>query len=239
MQAHTAAPTATILAEWVREQVGDHAPRASNGVWRPGDGRAIRRLGVALEGNEETARQAQAREVDALLLHRPWWLGPLPEAIAVLAFHEALDDRLTTGSNPWLAEALGFRLGETISEQHGRPLVCLAHALEPVTVATLLARLVEQLPDAALGMWNPKLVSDPVHTIALANAMRPVLVAMAAHKGATVYVTGTLRPSAESTLLQTSMMAVGLGHEPIERWGLHWLCKALRAQFPLEVIPLD
>lgn len=238
MQTLAAVPTATSLAAWVRATLGEHFPQATNGVWQPGDGRAIRRLGLALEGNPETARRAVEQGVDALLVHRPFWLGSFSPETAVLAFHEAVDDRLTTGNNPWLAEALGFRLGETISTQQERPLVCLAHATEPTTIASLLSRLQGQFPDTRFGIWHPAPEADPVHTLALANAMRPVLVAVAAHRGASVYLTGTLRPSAEAALLQSPMMAVGLGHEPIERWGLHWLAAAIQAQFEVEVVPL-
>ncbi len=234
-----APPNAATLAAWIRLLLGDQFPESTNGVWQPGDGRPLRRLGVALAGSASVAAAARDASVDALLLHRPWWLETLPPQMAVLAFHEALDNRLTTGNNPWLAAALGFALGETISEQQDRPLVCLAQALQSLTVGDLLACLHLQFPHNEFAIQNPLPSSEPIHTIALANAMRPTLVALAAHRGATLYLTGTLRPAAQVTLLQTSMMAVGLGHEAIERWGLRWLATAIQTHFPIEIVWLD
>lgn len=231
--------TAETLVRWIRGLLGEQFPSATNGLWRGGTTGEIRRLGVALAGSAEIGAAAQEAQVDALLLHRPWSLEALPPEMTVLAFHEALDDRLTTGNNPWLADALGFTLGETIGEQQGRPLVVLAHAVQPLTVKEFLGRLHTQFREDNFDVWNPCSPSDTIRTIALANAMRPALIAVAAHQGVTAYLTGTLRPSAQIALLQTPMMAVGLGHEAIERWGLRWLGNALQEQFGLEVVWLD
>lgn len=230
-------PTVKELAEWVRHTLGDNFPPETNGIWRAGDRRPVHRLGLALAGSQDVATRAQHKAVDALLLHRPWHLGELSQSIGVLAVHEALDQRLTTGENPWLAQQLGFILGEGIGQRRGHPLVCLAHTDRPSTVEELLTQLREDFP--ALEVWNPQPRSQLVRTIALANAMQPQLVTCAAKRGAVLYLTGTLRTAAYSTLMQTQMAALSLGHQAIEQWGLRWLGEAIQQTFSLEVEWLD
>lgn len=235
-------PTITEIVAWVRSTLGDDFAPATNGVWRAGDGRVVRRLGVAHSGKGETAARAARAGVDALLLHWPWYLGELPPDIGVLVFHEALDERLTTGENPWLAERLGFTLGRGIGVRRGRPLVSLAHRREPLAMGQLLARVEREFSGwwfAGWELWNPLPDDIPVDTIALANAMRPALVALAAHAGATLYLTGTLRAAARPALEQTPMAALGLGHRAIEQWGLHWLARSLYRHFGVEIVWLD
>ncbi len=230
--------TVKIIAERVRALLGNDFPLATNGIWAAGDGRRVRRLGMALAGSAQVAEAACRQGVDALLLHRPWQLGPLPPDKGVLVFHEALDERLTTGENPWLAERLGFTLGAGIGERRERPLVSLAHSATALPLGEVMERVRAEGFDQG-ELWNPQPLDQPVHTIALANAMRPALVAMAASQGARLYLTGTLRPAAEPMLLQTEMAAMGLGAHPIERWGLDWLAATLHSLFRLEIVWLE
>lgn len=229
-------PTIEDLAEWVRHTLGDDFPSNTNGIWHAGDRRPIRRLGIALAGSQDVTARAQQTAVDALLLHRPWQLRLLPE-VGVLAVHEALDQRLTTGENPWLASKLGFTLGEAIGQQRGRSLVFLAHTNQVSTVGELLTQLHQDFP--GLKIWNPQPRSQLVQTIALANAMQPQLVTRAAERGAVLYLTGALRDAARSKLMQTQMAALGLGHQAIEQWGLRWLGEAIQQTFDLELVWLD
>lgn len=229
-------PTIEDLVEWVRLTLGHNFPPDTNGIWQAGDHRPVHRLGLALAGSRDVATRAQRQAVDALLLHRPWQLGALPQNIGVLAVHEALDQRLTTGENPWLAQKLGFILGEGLGQRRGHPLVCLAHTDQPSTVGELLTQL-RDFP--VIEIWNPQPRSQLVQTIALANAMQPQLVTCAAERGAVLYITGTLRDAARFTLMQTQMAALGLGHQAIEQWGLRWLGQAIQQTFSLELVWLD
>lgn len=228
------APTLGEIAGWVRARLGDGFPPDTNGVWQVGDGRAMRCLGVAVAGSAEVAARASAAQVDGVLLHRPWGLGPLPPGVGVLAFHEALDARLTVGENPWLAAHLGFTLGARIGAQQGQPLLCLAHASEGLTMEVLLARLGADFPRGEL--WNARPARQIVHTIALARAMRPALVAIAASQGAALYLTDSLRRAACPLLMQSEMAALGLGHAALERWGLRWLVAALQSEFGIGIL---
>jgi putative NIF3 family GTP cyclohydrolase 1 type 2 len=234
---HDQTPTIQDLAEWVRHTLGHGFPPDTNGVWRTGDRRPVHRLGIALAGSQDVTARARHTAVDALLLHRPWQLGELPHGVGVLAVHEALDQRLTTGENPWLARQLGFTLGEGIGQRQGQPLVCLAHSDQPSTVGELLTQLHQDFP--SIEIWNPQPRSQLVQTIALANAMQPKLVASAAERGVVLYLTGTLRTAAYPTLMQTQMAALGLGHQAIEQWGLRWLSQAIQQAFSLELVWLD
>lgn len=228
------APTVAELAGWVRARLGAGFVAESNGVWQAGDGRGVRRLGVAVAGSGEVALRAREAQVDALLLHHPWGLGPLPSEMGVLVFLEAFDARLTVGENPWLAAQLGFTLGERIGLWHGQPLLCLAHAAERLTMEELLGRLWADFPRGEV--WNARSPGQVVQTIAFARAMRPALVTIAASKGATLYLTDSLRPAARPLLMQSEMAALGLGHAALDRWGLRWLGAAMSKEFGIEAV---
>ncbi|MCB0076238.1 MAG: Nif3-like dinuclear metal center hexameric protein [Anaerolineales bacterium] len=228
--------TAAELVHWISTTLGDF-PAATNGLWRAGDGRPLQRLAVALAGSEPVAEAALSASVDALLLHRPWGLGPLPDAVAVIAAHEALDARLTTGHNPWLAARLGFTLVSSIGERDGWPLVAVAERGDAMPIAAFWQRLRTEC--ATWQLWNDHALPTPLRCIALANAMRPALVRGAAAAGAQLYLTGSLRPSAASALRESGMVAVGLGHAPPERWGLRWLATEIAARFEVAVVELE
>lgn len=223
---------------WLQRQLGGPFPPETNGLWSAGDGREIHTLGIAREGSPAVAVRAVEAAVDALLLHRPWHIGPLPDAIGILVLHEALDVRLTTGHNPWLAARLGFRLGEGIGERDGWPLVTLASRSSPLPLSTLLTCLEKEIGGPQL-LWNRPKGDPPIGCIALANAMRPALVTLAARKGAGLYVTGTLRPAARETLDLSGMAAVATGHAATEQWGLRWLARRLARRFGLRIVSLD
>ena len=172
--------TAAELVHWISTTLGDF-PAATNGLWRAGDGRPLQRLAVALAGSEPVAEAALSASVDALLLHRPWGLGPLPDAVAVIAAHEALDARLTTGHNPWLAARLGFTLVSSIGERDGWPLVAVAERGDAMPIAAFWQRLRTEF--ATWQLWNDHALPTPLRCIALANAMRPALVRGAAAAG--------------------------------------------------------
>ncbi len=230
-------PTLNQIASWVHGMLGDEFPADTNGIWWEGDGRPIRTLGLAVQGNKHVAGQAIAHKVDAVLLHRPWGLGNLPDDMGILAVHEALDERLTTAENPWLAEALGFALSTKIRTPAHRPLLTLATADEPMTVETVMNRLREWFPP--MECWNLAPPDMPVTKIAFATAMRPALLAIAAESGATLYLTGTLKEKAHPFLEQSHITAVGVGQAAAEQWGLLWLGSHLQMEFGIEIFWLD
>lgn len=229
------APTLPTLFNWIIATLGDDYPPPTNSIWQAGDGRPIRRLGLAIAGSAAVARQAEALSLDALIVHRPWGLPPLPPERGLIALHEALDDRLTTGRNPWLAKALGFQMTDTLLVDD-RPLLSFAVSERPMTQADVLACL---LPWFTPQLWNAQPPDTPIAKIVLGLALRPTLLALAAEHGAQLYITGTLRPSVRPFLQHYTYTIVGLGHAPIERWGLCWLGRALQATFNVELFWLD
>lgn len=227
-------PTIYQIATWVQDILGDEFPIATNGVWWEGDGRPIRKLGLALQGSKQVAEQASACQVDAILLHRPWGVGKLHNGIGILAVHEALDERLTTAENPWLAGALGFALSTKIRTLAHRPLLTLATTDEPMTVDTVMTRLREWFPP--LQCWNLTAPDMPVTKIAFATAIRPTLLAIAAESGATLYLTGTLKEAVHPFLEQSHITAIGVGQAAAEHWGMVWLASHLQIEFGIEIL---
>ncbi len=233
----TSYPTINQIASWVRHTLGDEFPADTNGVWWSGDGRPIRKLGIAVQGSKRIAARATLEGVDAVLLHRPWGMGNLPANIGMIAVHEALDERLTTAENPWLADALGFEVSIKIRTATHRPLLTLATAVTPITVETVMNRLREWFPP--MECWNPAPPEMAITTIALATAMRPALLAIAVDYGATLYLTGTLKDKAHPFLEQSDITAVGVGQAAAERWGLVRLGSHLQMEFGIAVVCLD
>jgi putative NIF3 family GTP cyclohydrolase 1 type 2/protocatechuate 3,4-dioxygenase beta subunit len=219
----TAAPTLAALAAFLHDALGAAAfpPEERGGVFRPGDGRAVARLGVALEPWPGLAAWAEREALDALFLHRPWRLaGGAPGAgVGVLWSHLPFDERLTTGFNPRLAEALGLAALEPLGEKAGRALGMLgAWAPRPPAEAAALAAAVfggceAELPGAG----------SPVARVAVVGAMTDALVREAAARGAGLYVTGQLRAPARAAADATGVAVLAVGHARSEVWGVRAL----------------
>lgn len=198
-----------------------------NGIYHPSP-RPVGRLGLALEPPSDAAAWVRRERLDALFLHRPWKLGPLPEDIGVLAYHYAFDERLTTGYNPYLADALGLTGLEVLGDKEGRPLGMIGD-VSPESFATFLSRV-----EAEFGgleeVYNAR--ECEVSRACVVGAMRPALIQEAAERGAQVYLTGEYRKGAAQAVEETGMIVLEVGHERSERWGLRQLAALLEVQFP-------
>jgi putative NIF3 family GTP cyclohydrolase 1 type 2 len=106
-----------------------------SGMWRPSE-RPVQRIGLALEPWPGIAAWVERQHLDAVFLHRPWRLPPdaLAPDVGVLAYHLAFDEKLTTGYNTRLADALGLTNLEVLGEKDGRPLGMIG-AVCPTSVA--------------------------------------------------------------------------------------------------------
>lgn len=231
-------PHLETIATWVRDTLGEEFPHDTNGVWWPGNGRPIRTLGVALKGNAAIAQTAAETHVDAVLLHRPWGVVEhLSPDVGVIAVHEALDERLTTAENPWLARALGFVLTSKIRTRYRRPLISMATTMQPVSAQLFMERLVEWFPELECRL--PLEADTPIYTIAFANAVRPALLAIAAECGASVFLTGKLPEKTHPFFEQSPITAIGLGQQAAELWGLCWLARTLERVFGIDIVWLE
>ena len=189
----------------------------------------VRRIGLALEGSLELATWARQARLDALLLHRPWKLDvdALPPDVGVLAYHLALDERLTLGYNPWLARVLGLRDLEVLGRKGGRPLGMIG-VVEPTSFEAWVC----QVADVFGGLDAVHVPAQPtVTSVAVVGAMREELVVDARGAGAEVYVTGQFRTSAQDAVARTGIGVVAAGHARSERWGLCALAGLLRMRF--------
>ncbi len=197
-----------------------------NGLYRASS-RLVGRLGLALEPWPQIKDWVLENRLDALFLHRPWKLGALPDDIGVLAYHYAFDERLTTGYNPYLAEALGFSNLEVLGYKEDRPLGMVGdiervpHEVFHKSVATEFDGL-EAVHNAQAG---------EVLRVCVVGAMRPALIHEAAERGAQVYLTGEYRKSAAQAVLETGLSVFEIGHARSERWGLRKLAELLEAHF--------
>ena len=204
-----------------------------NGIYRPSL-HTIKKLGLALEPRPGTADWIETQDLDALFLHRPWKLGAIPpEGVGVLAYHYAFDERLTTGYNPLLADALGFTGLGVLSTKEGRPLGMVGDVL-PLSLNDFQAQVEAEFGDLE-GVYGAQ--TGEVSRACVVGAMRPALVYEAAERGAQAYLTGQYRKGAAKAVAETGMSVFEIGHERSEVWGLRTLAATLREQFPgLEVI---
>ena len=205
------------------------------GVFLPSE-RPVHRLGVALEPFPGLNDWLAAGRLDALFLHRPWRLADDQRAalqrggIGVLAYHLAFDERLTTGFNPTLAEALAWNPPTLLGEKEGRPLGMLCSLPAARTFAEVDADLSRQF---GLSLDKQPPVPDrPVEKVAVVGAMNDALVRQAAEAGAGLYVTGQWRQPARRAVEETGIGVVAVGHQRSEVWGLHALARLLRARLP-------
>lgn len=203
------------------------------GVWIASD-RPVRRLGLRLAPGTGPSDWLP-RDIDALLVHRPFSLWParLPGGVGVLAVHRALDDRFATGYNPALAAEIGLTLDPEPLLRDGRP-VGMVGALDDAEARVVAAfggfEAVEGAP--AEGEASAR--------VAVVGAMTEALVLDAAARGVGVYVTGQMRQPAMQAVRQTGLRVVAVGQDRSERWGLRHLGRLLAAAFPgLAVVDLD
>jgi putative NIF3 family GTP cyclohydrolase 1 type 2 len=197
-------------------------PDERGGVFRPGDGRPVARLGAALEPWPGLVAWAARERLDALFLHRPWRLTPdAPGAgLGVLWSHLPFDERLTTGFNPRLAGALGVEALRPLGERDGRPLGMVGDGLAD-PAAAWVARVA-----TVFGGHEATLVAHPeapVTRVAVVGAMTDALVREAASRGVGLYVTGQLRQPARAAVADAGMAVVAVGHARSERWGVRAL----------------
>lgn len=198
-----------------------------NGVYRPSS-RKVERLGMALEPWPGLSEWTTENDLDALFLHRPWKLGALPEGVGVLAYHYAFDERLTTGYNPLLVEALEFSEVEVLGYKEGRPLGMIAD-VPRTSVAAFRAR-VEGAFGGLEGVYGVQ--TGEATRACVVGAMRPALIHEAAERGAQVYLTGEYRKGAAQAVAETGMSVFEIGHRRSEVWGLRVLSEVLQEAFP-------
>lgn len=197
--------------------------------------RPVGRLGLALEANFDVWAWAQAHDLDAVFLHRPWKIDSqtVPPDIGVLMSHTGLDIHLTLGVNPRLASALGLADWEPFSVKNEHPLGMLGH-VSPAPFGVLrvmLEGIFGGLDCAHAG------TAGTITTIAVVNAMTDALVREACARGAQAYVTGQERTAAREAAAETRMAVVAVGHVRCEQWGLRALMGLLRERWAgLEVV---
>ena len=202
-----------------------------NGVYRESS-RTVNRLGLALEPWPGEADWITKNDLDALFLHRPWKLRQVPE-VGVLAYHYAFDERLTTGYNPLLADALGLSDLNVLGTKEGRPLGMIGD-VPAVSLGDFRAQLEAEFGGLE-GVYGAQ--TGEVSRACVVGAMRPALVYEAAERGAQAYLTGQYRKGAAKAVAETGMSVLEIGHQRSEVWGLEMLAIVLREQFPgLEVI---
>jgi putative NIF3 family GTP cyclohydrolase 1 type 2 len=226
-----ALPTVAGLAAYAGALLGaERYASTEHGVHVPSP-RLVRRLGLALEGGEGTAAWAARAGVDALWLHRPWRLPPglLPGGVGVWFTHLPFDDRLTTGLNPRLATALRCTDVEPFGRKDDRTIGMLART--DAVPAVLLRRTLAEL-FGGLDAWSDGAEPDaPVRRLAVVGAMSEPLVRDAAERGATLYVTGQLRPAAGAAVRAAGIAVAAVGHARAERWGMRALAGLLRERW--------
>ena len=230
-----AAPTVHDLADRlapVLDRERYHREGDPAGVWIASD-RPVRRLGLRLEAGR--APFGWAEGLDAVLIHRPFGLWParLPPGLGVVAVHRALDDRASVGHTPALAAALGL-------DPDPEPLVRGGNAVGLVgrLAAAPLAEAVGRV-EAELGGSEDALGDGPeaVEAVALVGAMTDELVREAAERGVGLYVTGQLRKPARAAVQETGLKVLAVGQDRAEAWGLRWLGRLVRAEWPqVEVV---
>lgn len=205
------------------------------GVWIDSD-RPVRRLGLRLEAGPPPYGWADG--LDAVLVHRPFGLWParLPSGVGALAYHHALDDHLSVGYNPVLAEALGAEPKAEPLERDGKRIGLVGSLPAPLPYANILVRLAGEL--GGVEQTAGPEPDGPVTTVALVGAMTEALVASAHERGVQVYVTGQIRQSGVAAAERLGVRVVAVGQGRGERWGLRHLARLVQERWP-EVAVID
>jgi putative NIF3 family GTP cyclohydrolase 1 type 2 len=157
--------------------------------------------------------------------------------VGVAWSHLPFDERLTTGFNPRLADALRMTALEPLGEKAERVLGMIG-AVEPAPAAAWVRRVAE-----VFGGHDAALVADPdatVARVAVVGAMNDALVREVAARGAGLYVTGQLRQPGRAAAAETGVSVLAVGHARSEWWGVRALAHLLAERWgALRVIPAD
>lgn len=198
------------------------------GVWIDSP-RDVRRLALRLEPGRPPYPWAES--VDAVLIHRPFGLWParLPEGVGVIAAHRALDDKHSIGVNPALADALGLEADGEILRRDGRAKGAIARFRTPLSADDATDRVAREFGGVE-EIWGE--APETVHSIALAGAMTDAMVRDAAAHGAGLYLTGQLRKPGRRAVEDSQILAVGVGQDRAEAWGLRRLGAVVRERWP-------
>ncbi len=201
-----------------------------NGIYRPSS-RPVEKLGLALEPWPGISSWIMQNNLDALFLHRPWKLGRTPEGVGVLAYHYAFDERLTTGYNPFLAEALGLSDLSVLGYKEGRPLGMIGD-IPAVSLGAFQVQVEAVFGGLVVYGVQDGAQKGEVTRACVVGAMRPALIYEAAERGAQVYLTGQYRKGAAQAVTEMGVSVFEIGHERSEVWGLRTLATTLREEFP-------
>lgn len=216
-----------------------YPPDEQGGIFKVGN-RPIERLGLALEPFPEIDSWVKTNQIDILWLHRPWRLPPdaLPGDVGILYHHLPFDEHLTMGYNSPLAEVFELKNLETLGVKQSqlpdgtllpkRPIGMVANA-PTMPFATWQERM-----QAEFGGFDQAVAGQtaPIERIAVVGAMNDALIREAAERGATLYLTGQYRPSANEAVRETGMNVIAVGHRRSEEWGLRALGKILKLYVP-------
>ena len=220
------------LALYLDEYFGSmRFPDDPGGIYQPSlSQRPIERLGLSLDPWAKIGVWVERERLDALFIHRPWRLdlSLLPADIGVLAYHLAFDLTLTIGFNQPLASALRMHNTAPFAFKAAIPYGMLGE-ISPTDQNQVIANLSEIFQHAprVVGMCH-----EPIHRIAVVDAMTDSLIREAAAQGIQLYLTGQWRASAKRAVQETGIVVVEIGHATGEIWGLNALADLLQEHWP-------
>lgn len=200
-----------------------------NGIYQPTD-HPVKTLGLLLEPFNGLDEWIKTHSLDALFLHRPWQLQPSDAtfAVGILAYHLSFDERLTTGLNPWLADALGLTHTEPFGQKEGRPLGMVGK-IESQSFDQFRNQ-VRYLFDGEEALLEGNISS--ISRVVIVGAMTKMLIRGALDQNIDVYITGQIRKHAIEAVYKERMHILAIGHQRSEVWGLKMLASLLQAQWP-------
>ncbi len=239
------------LANFLRTELNTalYPANEQGGVYKPSD-RVIQRIGLALEPSSTTSDWVRDLQLDALWLHRPWQLNAttLPPDVGVLFHHLPFDECLTTGYNPRLANVLGM---ESLEELGYKQVADESGTLLPKRPIGMIGNVPERsfeewvaLIEREFGGYD-RAVSGrerDYKRVAVVGAMNPSLVQEAHERGVGLYLTGEYRKGTQTSVDETGISVIAIGHRRTEEWGLRALAALLREEWswlPVEVITAE
>ncbi len=145
----------------------------------------------------------------------------------MLTHHVPFDEKLTTGYNLRLAEALEMKDVQVLGLKEGRPIGMLG-AVPPQDFARF-SRVVTEEFGGSEDTRHP--VNGEVRCVAVVGAMMDVFVREASERGVHVYVTGQWRKPAARAVDEVGIGVIAVGHRRTEEWGLRALGELLEERW--------
>lgn len=243
----------TQLATWLDDllQANEFNDYCPNGLQVDAD-RPIYKVITGVTASQALIEQAIAKDAQAIVVHHGYfWKGePAPltgmkgkrvrllmqHGISLFAYHLPLDAHPTLGNNAQLAKRLGLTLTEALYPHEKHPVGNIANLDEPISVATLTAKLTQALQRPPLHLAGGHTI---LRRIGICTGAAQDMLEQAVQQGCDAFISGEVSERTTHIARELGIEYFACGHHATERGGIQALGERMATTLGLNVDFVD